>query len=689
MILVDAGSLDERSFDDMILFASQLTEHGHRAIVDEATLPEDASRAQRYDAAPYLADPGAVEISRAVIIGAESLADDTLLRLRPHLAESTAPVAAIGRFSSRQGVIAAETRLAYAFGREARVVDLSALRPGPLPVPAVSPLAISAAPERPADRRSPLELFVFLPEERLEEPSTLALLAAMDNVPLLRLNVLTSAKAKERIAASRHTQLSIYRYAELLPRVLGRLADLAAFYGEGIPGERMAAFALELMGSGKPVIDATEKAAFRSSGAPVLRGPSELAALLPFIEGTVLPNLEEIGRTAMTSPWTEARRFQRLAAQLGLDARRTPMPRVPTEARPRRTVFFPTNGNGLGHARRCTLVAAEFERPGDVVFAAFPSCVPLVRSRGFSALPLVPKSGAHEESYANDVITERRLARVIGPEDRLVFDGGYVFDSVFRIIKTTRCRATWIRRGLLLPGQVDSVQTERETAFSTVVVPSEAFDELNVDYSFRPSVHRVGPIVDLASGPDPQELREKLAERFETGFDRLVVTMLGGGVAADRTAQLTSLCALAEAQSGCLHLIVVWPNAVVAPGLFGWRATRVVRTRASLALCRAADFVVSAAGYNSYHELLYHRIPAIFLPQAAPYLDDQERRARAASERGLAETVAAHELVKLGRTVEAWLEGPDPGKVRAALADVRLPEPGTRAAAALIEREPA
>jgi UDP:flavonoid glycosyltransferase YjiC (YdhE family) len=163
------------------------------------------------------------------------------------------------------------------------------------------------------------------------------------------------------------------------------------------------------------------------------------------------------------------------------------------------------------------------------------------------------------------------------------------------------------------------------------------------------------------------------------------VTMLGGGVASDRTAQIQTISALLDRRPRCLHLVVVWPNSRVSPGHYGWPGTRVVRTHNSLALAAAADLVVSAAGYNSFHELLYHGIPTIFIPQVAPYLDDQERRARAASERGLAETVLSHELLRLERAITAFLDGGEGEAMRNRLRDHVLPEPGNRVAARLIE----
>lgn len=47
----------------------------------------------------------------------------------------------------------------------------------------------------------------------------------------------------------------------------------------------------------------------------------------------------------------------------------------------------------------------------------------------------------------------------------------------------------------------------------------------------------------------------------------------------------------------------------------------------------AFDFAVSAAGYNSFHELLSARIPTLFIPRERGY-DDQLRRAETASQAG-------------------------------------------------------
>ena len=71
----------------------------------------------------------------------------------------------------------------------------------------------------------------------------------------------------------------------------------------------------------------------------------------------------------------------------------------------------------------------------------------------------------------------------------------------------------------------------------------------------------------------------------------------------------------------------------------------------------------------------------------APYMDDQERRARAAADRGLAETVLAEEFLLLERALAGMLDGGGTGRLTAALRAAALPARGTGEAAALIAAE--
>lgn len=662
-----------KTCDAVVLLAQQLARLGHDPVIDERMLPEEADAPRRYEAAPFLADLGSLEPERLILLGVDDLALSALDRLRFGPTPIPERVDALGRFPSRQSQIDAETRLSYALSRDVRAINLDLLQETPLIDGAASPVFGETLPPR-RDQRPVVQ--VYLEAEEIDEPTVIAFLEALSFSDTFTLEVIVAGAGKSAIGRSRALGVSVYGYSELPPFELSARADVLVFRGTTVPGERMAQHLANMLINGRPVIDCTEARAIAGNGLPVLAGPGELAALQSYLEKTVIPNLSEIRDTLQRSPWVAKNAFPTLGATLGLDAVRTSSEEQPE------IVFMPTNGNGLGHARR-TLLIAEKLSTQPARFAAFPSCVPMINRAGFACDPLVSRSTEHVHPSANDILNYLRLRRIVGPRDTFVFDGGYVFDSVMRTLAETRAAGVWIRRGLWRSGQKRSATLEREKIFDRVIVPEEAFDELNEPLSFGGHIRTVGPVVATDEG-DPGAVRSDLSHRFDRPFDHLVVSMLGGGEASDRTANTMHLAALAERREGLLHLVVAWPGAVVAPGLFGWSNTRIVQTQNALALARAADFVVSAVGYNGFHECLFHAIPAIFVPQIAPFMDDQERRARAAVERGLADIAMPGEMALIERQFDAMLEG-RADHLRSALQAADLRERGNAAAARLIE----
>ncbi|MGL4279766.1 MAG: glycosyltransferase [Albidovulum sp.] len=679
MILIEAGERTDQGFEAKVLFAAQLAARGHPAVIDDTTLPETLERGGRYEVAPYLRDLTGARIDRLIVVAAEAVAEPVLIRLRQIDLAPEAPVTVIGRFPDRQSRISAQSKIAYATGREPQVIDLAVLTPAALP----GSTGISAAAPGPggATGHAP-DVLLFLPAEALADPATLPALLALDHLPSLRLHVVLPGRARDHLTALPFAPARILGLGEITPAAMARLADVAVICGEGVRGDRIAAVATDVIAAGRTLIDCTPDAAIAGTTAPVLRGPQHLAALPNYLSHTVLPNRAEIARRVADSAWAGILRIETLEKMIGLAA-----PAAPETGGNGRILVLPTNGNGLGHARRSLLVVTEMPKARKVAFAAFPSCVPMIRRAGFDCLPLVSKSRVHGAEHANDLVNYMRLKRALRDGDRLVFDGGYVFDSIHRTILEKRLEATWIRRGLWQAGQITPAALHREGTFAQVIVPEEAFPELNTDLSFGRHVRKVGPIVGARPTGDPAATRAKLAERLGRDFSELVVTMLGGGVAADRTAQMQLLSALLERRKNCLHLILIWPGSTVPPAIYGWKNTIVCQTCNAPDYAAAADLVVTAAGYNSFHEALYHQIPAIFVPQMAGYMDDQDRRARAASDRGLAVTVGPEDLLLLEREVTAFLDGGKGADLRAALAAADLPQRGNKAAADLIAAE--
>ena len=689
MILVEAGEESQRTFEAKLQFARQLVSCGYPAFIDQESVPDDLTGTRVYDAVAFLADPQDMDISMVVVIGAEAVDEQTLRRLRNLRLASRCPVRAVGRFADRQALIAAQSRLAYSLGYEPEIVDLGRLQPKPLRENSSTPLFAGHCADLGRSRAGVADergLLLVLPNDLLEKDSTIADLDALSGLADVKLILLTSGQGREFIRKNIDPLPMVFGFGELAPDTLAGMADVIAVFGSGGPGDRVAGVCLDMMRNGGVVIDCTEHSAIVSSGAPAVRGPHQLAGLLPFLQGNILPNLDILGQEAASHAWLRANEFSRLEKALGLGGGQV-KGKGRDPARKPRVVFLPTNGVGLGHAQRASLVAARMDKGAQVGFAAYPSCIPLLQSKGFDCLPLVARSELHQTPIAHDLVNCLRLGQLLAPGDTLVFDGVFIFNSVFRTILEQKLSGVWIRRGLWQAGQARRTPLERGAVFSRVIVPDEAFDELNTDYSRGPKVRRVGPIVQerRQTAKQRDKLRVSLAERFKRPFERLIVSMLGGGVAADRSAQLQTLCAEVEAHPDWLHLIVVWPSAKVVAGLHGWANSFPVITQDALGLCQAADMMVSAGGYNSVHEAYYHAIPTIFIPQMATYMDDQKRRAQALAERDLAVALEPGDLLSLQRQVVAFLENGEAEEMRARLRKVALPERGTAAAARLIE----
>lgn len=674
MLCLETAGGDAKHIENLAVVLSQLDALGVAARVHVRSVPEGMGRHVQFDLAPYLVDGPLPPEARVAVLGAHRLSDAGLTRLRGLSGPDERECLGFGCFATRQARIGAAAKLSYVFGREPELFDLAdgSEIDRDAPLFGVTRVLPRAAPPR-----------LLLVAPPLEDARTAAALVTLSLSRKVQAAVLTDGRAKRTWRGARGAGVPVFQYGEALPASLAERADICVCFAPLQGYLRAQALVANVAVSGGALIDATEDHTIARDADAFIRGPVELGDLLPFLQDDILPNLEEIGAQVRRSETARRCDPGPVLRFLGAEPVEAAAPPEPGPV-----VMMPTNGVGLGHARRCALVARELapaaERP---VFAAFPSCFRMIRFQGFDVMPLIGRSARHAQTHENDLPNYVRLRSLTREARALVFDGGYVFDSVYRSILENRLTGIWIRRGLWKTEQDNSVALDREKVFARVIVPREAVDELNVAYSHGAHVHEVGPIVQrVAMAADRRaDLRARLGERFGTGFSRLVVSLLGGGVAADRGAQIQALCGMLERRADTLHLVVVWPSTALQPAWFGWQRSRVVRTINAAHLAVAADLCVSAAGYNSFHEVLYNRVPAIFVPQTSAMLDDQSARARAARDREVAAVVEPHELMTLEREIGRYLDDGEAEAVRARIAALDLPEPGNAAAARAIE----
>ncbi|MHB2015679.1 MAG: glycosyltransferase [Candidatus Xenobia bacterium] len=181
--------------------------------------------------------------------------------------------------------------------------------------------------------------------------------------------------------------------------------------------------------------------------------------------------------------------------------------------------------------------------------------------------------------------------------------------------------------------------------YDTILVPEREADVV-VPAEAQSRVVRLGPVMRRERG----ELLSREEARRLLGVPEdvpLVYVSAGGGGDAGAERHLHSVC---DALEG-MHLLVAAGPLYRGRPRYGPRITWVSHGEV-VEVLPACDVAVSAAGYNSFYELMAAGVPTVFLPQEK-VADDQAARAARAVACG-----AGHVLSDLGElrgVVEGWL----------------------------------
>lgn len=298
-------------------------------------------------------------------------------------------------------------------------------------------------------------------------------------------------------------------------------------------------------------------------------------------------------------------------------------------ARPR-LLLISSNGTGMGHLMRLMAYgrrATDFE----------PHVLSLSQGVGAVAelgMPFeyVPSAGALGMSPRNwqQIFTERVGASLerIRPS-LVVFDGTWPYAGIERL-RSTYPHPTWIwsRRGMWREDR-SGEQLAKAVWFDEVLEPGDFASPADTGPTASAPAIRVPPVTLL----DAEDLLPRNVARRKLGLPpegRLALVSFSGGAVDD----VTSDTAAAIAACRNLGLGVCVTRSVVSPHVALPPDVHVVSPIPLATYQRAFDVAVSAAGYNSFHELLRFGTPTLFVPKRNSSLDDQERRARWASEQG-------------------------------------------------------
>ncbi|MEU4561377.1 glycosyltransferase [Actinoplanes sp. NPDC023936] len=303
--------------------------------------------------------------------------------------------------------------------------------------------------------------------------------------------------------------------------------------------------------------------------------------------------------------------------------------------RNRGVLMVSDNGVGLGHLSRLMAIGRRLPEGTPTVIAT--------QSHGASV--------AHREGFLTEYIPSRsvlklprqrwtdtlrsRLEHLIDLHEPAVV----AVDSVPHdgIVAAVRSRPdvtwVWVRRPMWRR-DTGTEWIERGGYFDAILEPGEfaaAADE-GPTVTDRAGVHTVDPITYL----DPGELAEPVAARETLGLEPgrpAALLQLGAGNINDIASPVARIAGHLRAAG---FQVVLAESAIATEPMPPVPGTHLVKLYPISRYLRGLDLVISASGYNSFHELLAFGVPAVFVPNHETSLDDQVSRARFAAAAGAA-----------------------------------------------------
>jgi hypothetical protein len=395
----------------------------------------------------------------------------------------------------------------------------------------------------------------------------------------------------------------------------------------------------------------------------------DAAGVRPALAGLERPStravLAERASEIVARRFSHAAHVERVQSLIGPPARTRNLV-LGRERRPRRRVLFlSSNGIGMGHLTRLLAVARRCPPSIEPVFLAMSQAAGVVEDYGF----LVEFTGHHlyldlDVERWNEALRAQLDEMVAFYDARAVlFDGNVPYRGLIDArLDNPSVPFLWCRRGMWLPG-AGRVALERARQFDAVLEPRDLADDYDRgETAFRGEQRRlVDPILLL----DAHELLERAAARAELGLDPdrpAILIQLGSRNNFDFGELFDVAYAHLRRRYDVQVAVAEWLIAEAAPDL----PAQVIRLQ-TYPLCRyfrAFDWAISAVGYNSYHELIHYGLPAIFVPNEHPSMDDQLMRALFAERRGLGLCVRTFEPYGVRRGIDRLM---DPAE-RAAIA---------------------
>jgi len=302
----------------------------------------------------------------------------------------------------------------------------------------------------------------------------------------------------------------------------------------------------------------------------------------------------------------------------------------------RRILFTATNGIGLGHLVQALAIAKRLPQGLKPVFSTMSQAISIVRACGYPAHYLPGERYLNARSDVWNAWLEHELAKLCDFHDArgLVYSGVWCYNGVLRAgARRSNLPMVWVRVPMW-KRQIWDSSVQRAKYFDLVLDAGELAQARNVGarIPYEDRVAAVPPIL-LCDDGDLMTREEARRRLVLDPSEPAVLLQLGAGNNQALHPVIDHMLSVFERLGPIQVVIAEWLMADHV--LSAWPGVKVLRDFPNAPYLPAFDFVVSASGYNTFHELMACGCPTVFVPSENQETDDQLGRARYAHEEGL------------------------------------------------------
>lgn len=291
-------------------------------------------------------------------------------------------------------------------------------------------------------------------------------------------------------------------------------------------------------------------------------------------------------------------------------------------------LFMVTNGTGLGHLTRGLAIAKrlrEIDQQYEIIFLTTSLATEVLRENNFMFY-YVPTKGLMPEEITwrvwNNFLSEQ-IEGIIGLYEpvAIVFDGAVPYMGLLaNLNKKHSFKSVWIKRECYKK-EFDNLEV-KEKPFDLIIVPNEVNDAICSNNAQKVYTN---PIIFLEE--DEAYLRERIRAQINLkDEERLFYIQLGAGNINNIESTLKTIIT-AIIKNPQYHILL--GESIIGKHL-NIRSDQVTQIRnfPNAQYFKAVDGAISAAGYNTVHELLLFGVPTLFIPNKETAQDDQVARVK-------------------------------------------------------------